>query len=121
MLEELKIKCPNEACTELVLIDRMEYHLKECQFLLVKCDSSDCEEKFLRKDLPAHLVICKFKELQCERCFEKQKSREIDLEHDCIRTLYDKLKLTNLHLDLLTKKNESFQKEILELKNKTNF
>jgi hypothetical protein len=75
MLGEIKIKCPNENCPEIIQISRLEYHLKECQFLIVKCNNEDCDENYLRKDLVKHMETCKFKEFFCIRCNEKIKIR----------------------------------------------
>jgi hypothetical protein len=142
MIGELKVKCSTEECTEIIELSRLEPHLKECQHLSVKCPNEDCDVFLKRKDIPEHILTCKYKEISCERCFEKIKLCLNDLEkiennkegmiqfnnnhefhkqhHDCVKMLGNKVKLLLISNEQLSKKTEIFEKEIFELKEKTN-
>ena len=138
MLGELKIKCENEECPVVIELCRLDYHLKECEYLIVRCPNGECEEKITKRELEKHKETCKFKTLQCERCSEKfrdipKQNLEINEEsdissvdlvnlqtHDCIKSLSNNLKCLTEKFELLFKKNEKNEKQIKELSNKTN-
>ena len=138
MLGELKIKCGNEDCPVVTEICRLDYHLRECEYMIMKCENEECEEKIKKRELLKHKETCKFKTLQCERCSEKfrdtsRQNLEIkdELEnsssdfvnlqtHDCIKSLSNNLKNLSEKFELLFKKNEKNEKKVKELRDKTN-
>lgn len=137
MLGELKIKCPTNECNQIISCCRLDYHLsKDCEFLLVKCSNTDCEEYIMRKDANNHLEVCKYKEITCKKCNEKIKllygveynnsnkqNMMVDEQvysHDCITILSDKVKILNTNYEKVFKKSEVYEKDIQELKDRTN-
>lgn len=129
--------------SRVVTINILDYHLsKECQFLLVKCTIADCDEMIKRKDIDKHLENCKFKEISCTRCNEKirmhftnekleqddndsmiklDESLKYDLSsHDCVTTLSKKIRILNQDMEKVSKKNEIYEKEIQNLKERSN-
>jgi hypothetical protein len=132
MLGELQINCPNKSCSKIVKLEQVPSHLKICEYSEIKCTNDECKEKLLRKDLSEHLIICKFKVLICEKCNEKIELKgknlnkqmidenELMKEHDCLKILSLRVKKLTIDSENLESKNKIFEKEIIELKEKTN-
>ena len=69
LLINLKFKCPNEGCKEIISYIDVKTHDNICPFQKMICPNKDCEEQLLKKDLEDHIKnICKYTLIKCSYC-----------------------------------------------------
>ncbi|KAK3091904.1 hypothetical protein FSP39_023585 [Pinctada imbricata] len=90
MLNRLLMFCDfrSNGCTQKVMLETYEKHIKECEFEMLKCKYEKCGQSLLRKDLKKHEEdLCEFREKRCtDRCGLSIPIRDFD-SHDCIEEL----------------------------------
>ena len=69
LLNNLKFKCNNEGCEEVINYIDIKIHENLCLFKKVICPNKDCGEHVLKKDLENHIKNeCKYTLVKCENC-----------------------------------------------------
>jgi len=69
MINTLSTKCSNADCTwQGDLLDLVQVHETNCDYVLKSCGNEGCNEKVLSKDIIQHDNDCLFKTIQCSYC-----------------------------------------------------
>jgi len=69
MVNTLATKCSNNNCTwHGDLLDLVQVHQINCDFILQTCINNGCNQKYLKKDIFQHNEECLFKIIQCSCC-----------------------------------------------------
>ena len=69
LLINLKFKCPNEGCKEIISYIDVKAHDNICPFQKLICPNRDCEEQLLKKDLENHIKnVCEYTMIKCSYC-----------------------------------------------------
>lgn len=77
ILAELKFRCANPGCKELVSYSKAREHVEQCPYEVVPCANSGCKTTFARKDAKSHLESeCKFQPERCTFCGSAVQRRE---------------------------------------------
>lgn len=85
LMAEVKLKCQNEDCKELMGYKDYADHLKKCQHQPMQCPNK-CEMRLLGKDTATH--VCPLAKNLCETCNLHMKE-----PHDCFEALMAELKV----------------------------
>ena len=82
-LNELKIACINQGCTESVAYHDLASHYKQCAYSLCRCVFwPDCKLEIIKKDFESHLNQCQFRMKKCAKCKMQIDAFLFD-DHDC--------------------------------------
>ena len=82
LLNNLKFKCSNEGCNEVINYIDIKTHEKLCLFQKMICPNKECCEHILKKDLENHIKSeCKYTLIKCQYCEYKYPKYKI-LEHE---------------------------------------
>ena len=57
LLNNLKFKCPNEGCDEIISYIDVKTHDNICPFQKMICPNKDCEQQLLKKDLENQKIV----------------------------------------------------------------
>jgi len=69
MINCLTTKCTNEGCNwPGDLLDLVQVHQLNCEYILQSCINLGCNEKYLKKDLLQHNEVCLYKLIECTYC-----------------------------------------------------
>ena len=69
LLNNLKFKCSNEGCEEVINYIDIKTHEKLCLFQKMICPNKECSEQVIKKDLENHIKNdCKYTMINCETC-----------------------------------------------------
>ena len=82
LLNNLKFKCSNEGCKEVINYIDVKTHENLCLFQKMICPNKECGEQVLKKDLEKHIKEeCKYTMINCENCEYKFPRNQIS-EHE---------------------------------------
>jgi len=69
MVNTLSTKCSNHLCNwQGDLLDLVQVHQLNCEFILQSCVNHGCNEKYLKKDMLQHNEVCLYKLIECTYC-----------------------------------------------------
>jgi len=69
MINCLSTKCTNEGCNwQGDLLDLVQVHQMNCEYILQSCVNNGCNEKYLKRDLLHHNEVCLYKLIECDYC-----------------------------------------------------
>jgi len=69
MVNTLTTRCSNDGCTwQGDLLDLVQVHQINCDFILQTCVNNGCNQNYLKKDILQHNEECLFKIIQCNYC-----------------------------------------------------
>ncbi len=69
LLNNLKFKCQNEGCNEVISYIDVKTHDDICPYQKMICPNKDCEEQLLKKNLENHIKnFCKYTLIKCSYC-----------------------------------------------------
>jgi hypothetical protein len=88
-LGQLKIRCSNEGCEQVVNLEQLTQHeTGQCGFRLMKCSNAGCSVALAANELQLHSPNCSFQMVSCDKCGLEQIISDIP-SHDCIKSLSD--------------------------------
>ena len=77
ILSNIKFKCLNEECKEIILYSNVKRHDNVCEYQKIICPNNGCNKKLLKKELEDHIKKeCQFNLIKCQYCdykFDKNK------------------------------------------------
>ena len=131
ILSNIKFKCLNENCKEIILYSDVKRHDNICEFQNIICPNNGCNKRLLKKDLEEHVKKeCEFTLIKCQYCdykFDKKniKSHEStcclvnkSLKNEGGGNSFDMSKIdTNEYLKLLSMNVSKIVKDNQELLN----
>ena len=131
ILSNIKFKCLNENCKEIILYSDVKRHDSICEYKNIICPNNGCNKRLLKKDLEYHVKKeCEFTLIKCQYCdykFDKKiiKSHENtcclvnkSLKNDGGENSLDMAKIdTNEYLKLLSMNVSKIVKDNQELLN----
>ena len=134
ILSNLKFKCLNEDCKQIILYSDVKRHDSICEYQKIICPNNGCNKRLLKKDLENHVKNeCEYTLIKCQYCdykFNKQsiKSHEStcclvnkSLKNDSNSTSFDMSKIdTNEYLKILSMNVSKIVKENQEMLNNNN-
>ena len=69
LLNNLKFKCVNEGCDEIINYIDIKSHQNLCPYQKMICPNKECNEQILKKNLEKHIKDeCKYTNIKCENC-----------------------------------------------------
>ena len=69
LLNNLKFKCNNEGCEEVINYIDIKSHEKLCPFQKMICPNKECGQQVIKKDLENHIKNeCKYTMIKCDNC-----------------------------------------------------
>jgi len=69
MVNTLSTKCSNHLCNwQGDLLDLVQVHQANCEYILRLCDNKGCGEQYLKKDFLQHNEVCLYKLMECTYC-----------------------------------------------------
>ena len=72
LLNNLKFKCTNEGCEEIINYIDIKTHENLCHFQKMICPNKECNEQLIKKDLEKHIKDeCKYTMIKCDNCGNK--------------------------------------------------
>ena len=78
ILSQLKFKCPNKGCEQILNYTDVKRHNKICDFQEIICPNKGCNKKLLKKDLENHVLNeCQFSLVKCPFCDYQFNKNEI--------------------------------------------
>lgn len=79
-LTTIRIKCSFSNCFEIVLLENIFNHEKDCLFKMILCSSPSCQMEIIRSNLSFHLLKeCKYNLSLCEYCRVRFPLFELDI------------------------------------------
>ena len=85
LMAEVRLKCRNEECKEIIPYKEYRGHVKKCQYQPMQCPNK-CETRLLGKDTESH--VCPLAKNLCKTC-----NLQIVEPHDCFTALMEELKI----------------------------
>ena len=69
LLNNLKFKCTNEGCKEIINYIDVKTHENLCLYQKMICPNKECNEQLIKKDIEKHInEECKYTPIKCENC-----------------------------------------------------
>ncbi|KAM9994817.1 hypothetical protein ACTFIY_000994 [Dictyostelium cf. discoideum] len=62
------VKDEENGCNEIINVDQLDTHIKNCKFKFIKCSHNGCDEVLRLNSLEEHENKCDFKLVKCEYC-----------------------------------------------------
>lgn len=94
VLDELKVRCPNEGCTRVLPRGVVEFHMKdECRFQLLSCPILECNKHVVRGEWQPNR--CSHSMANCEHCMEEIMAKDLQSHLDECRELSHQCKYCN--------------------------
>ena len=100
LLNNLKFKCFNEGCEEIISYSDVKAHDNNCPFQKLACPNDGCSEQLLKKDLKNHIKnICKFTLKKCPYCNYKFPRHQISEHKKMCSMAYQSFKKNNENIN----------------------
>ncbi|CAD8051834.1 unnamed protein product [Paramecium sonneborni] len=112
-ISHLNIKCSNEDCDKIIELGQIDHHVKECLYTTQNCQNEGCGEKIKNFKLEEHRQKCQFRKVICDQCLI---SYPLNQNHNCFKTLNQKIEDQNLIINQLKKMIEDQNSIINQLK-----
>jgi hypothetical protein len=68
ILNNRKVKCPNNCGFKGNLIEFLQQHKSVCPLEVISCDNDGCDIRVQRQFLSSHKKECKYRIIQCDYC-----------------------------------------------------
>ena len=134
ILSNIKFKCLNEGCKEIILYSDVKRHDNICEYQNIICPNNGCNKRLLKKDLEEHVKKeCEYNLIKCQYCdykFDKNNIKNHEstcslvnksLKNDGDSNALDMSKIdTNEYLKLLSMNVSKIVKDNQELLNNNN-
>ncbi|CAD8123432.1 unnamed protein product [Paramecium sonneborni] len=88
-ISQIQIRCQNQGCDEKMLLQNLDSHLLQCQYVITKCPFIDCNFMNHLKQIKIHQQTCQHRTETCMKC---ETVHGINQQHDCVERLCNKLK-----------------------------
>ena len=96
ILNNIKFKCENIGCTEILTYGEVEKHINECPYKKIKCKNEGCDKFILNKDILKHTKNeCEYVKIKCKFCKNELIKREMESHEKKCEILYKKKKKKN--------------------------
>ena len=86
ILSNLKFKCLNDGCKEIILYSDVKRHDNICEFQKIICPNNGCNKRLLKKDLENHVKNeCEHTLIKCQYCDYKFDKKDIKSHENSCR------------------------------------
>ena len=103
ILNNIKFKCENIGCTEILTYSEVENHTNECPYKKMKCNNEGCDKIILIKDILNHNKNeCEFFKIKCIFCKNEFIKKEIESHEKKCELIYKENKEKNNDNEFIT-------------------
>ena len=79
ILNNIKFKCENIGCTEILTYIEVENHINKCSYKKIKCKNKGCDKIILKKDILNHNKNeCEYVKIKCKFCKNEFIKKDIE-------------------------------------------
>ena len=99
LLNNLKFKCINEGCEEIINYIDVKTHENLCPFQKMICPNKECNEQLIKKDIEKHIKDdCKYTMIKCENCGYKFPRHQMPTHEKMCNLAYQSFNSSNSNI-----------------------